>query len=281
MPSIIPVRRVLLRAPAVVVSGGGYAAETQAWADEVALAGGTVSPTRMGYVDTFIVALKAAGLWATLDRYWLLAGEDTQSASIDMKNLEALTIVNAPTFNANVGYTTTPGHYLQTNFNPDGVTSEYEQDTATVGIFNNVATTANAFLVGVSNGAFDQITQINPAAYGVGPYSGSWKLNTSSDAVTGNTLASTRGALLITRKASNNVAPIYFNGAFLDTLTSTTTGLPGFGFPIGAITQGGGAVAWGAGQFSDFVAGSGWDSTQVAAFYAAQAALLTSIGVLP
>jgi hypothetical protein len=60
---------------------------TTAWVAQVVTNGGSVGATRKGVVDTFIKCLKTNSLFTTLDRYWLLAGENTQSGLTDMVGL--------------------------------------------------------------------------------------------------------------------------------------------------------------------------------------------------
>jgi hypothetical protein len=62
---------------------------------------------------------------------------------------------------------------------------------------------------------------------------------------------------------------MYYNGSSFDTMTSTTTGLPGVNFYLGAFNQGGSPAAYGSAQMCDFVAAGGWSGAQVSSFYAA------------
>lgn len=270
------VKQLLLRQMPAVVSGNDPA--TTAWVAAVVSAGGTVSGGRTTVVNTFITCLKTASLWTTLDRYWLLAGENAGSAQVDMVNLQSLTVVNAPTFTANQGYTGASTKYLDSNYNPNGSTN-YTQNSATAGVFINTSSAASGYAFGAANGAFNQITTWNPSAFGAAlPET---RLNTSGSSATGTSTASTRGAALISRNGSSTSAPVYYNGSSFDTMTSTTTGLPGSNFYIGAVSQGGSPAAYSTFQVSDFVAASGWSSGQVSSFYSCQSALLTSVGVLP
>jgi hypothetical protein len=50
------------------------------WIAAVVTAGGTVSTPRGIVVNTFILGLMTDGIWSKLDRLWLLAAENSQSA---------------------------------------------------------------------------------------------------------------------------------------------------------------------------------------------------------
>lgn len=98
--------------------GGGvtYDAAVVAWAAAVVTAGGTVSTTQKGYVNTLVGSLKSGGVWTLLDRCFLFAAENSQQATIDIVNLGTATNHGA-TFTANQGWagngTTT---YLDSGF---------------------------------------------------------------------------------------------------------------------------------------------------------------------
>ena len=76
------------------LSGPAFDAATTAWVNAVVTAGGTVSTSQKGYVDTLIKALKTASVWTSLSRLWLLASENTYQAGIDIVGLNTYTNVN-------------------------------------------------------------------------------------------------------------------------------------------------------------------------------------------
>jgi hypothetical protein len=79
-------------------------AATTAWVSAVVAASGSVSAGRQTIVDALIVGLKSDGVWSKLDRLWLFAAENTQSALIDLVGLVSATPVSSPTFTPDQGY---------------------------------------------------------------------------------------------------------------------------------------------------------------------------------
>lgn len=99
--------------------GASYDADAQAWFDAVVTAGGAVSDTRKGHINTFILAEKSAGTWALTDDYWMLAAESATQALVSLKQLRTATAVNAPTFTVDEGYTgDATTSYIDTGFDP-------------------------------------------------------------------------------------------------------------------------------------------------------------------
>jgi hypothetical protein len=95
----------------------------QAWANQVVTNGGTVSAPRLALVSTMIAGLKADGVWSLLDRLFVLAAENTQSALTDWKALELATNTNSTTFTTDRGYTASGA--------ASALTSTYNFSTAT------------------------------------------------------------------------------------------------------------------------------------------------------
>lgn len=57
-------------------------------------------------IDTFIGALKAAGVWSKIDVMWVFAAHDEQAARINWKSPGNFTcaVINSPVFTPNIGY---------------------------------------------------------------------------------------------------------------------------------------------------------------------------------
>lgn len=91
--------------PGLALSSKPLDPATLAWAAAVVAAGGTVSTARKILVSNMIVGLQTDGLWALIDRLWILAAENTQSALTDMKALVLAVAHGSPAFAANLGYT--------------------------------------------------------------------------------------------------------------------------------------------------------------------------------
>src|SRR5262249_57621708 len=93
--------------------------DTLAWQSAVQGAGGAVGYAQLGFVDRLIFDLKAANVWAGLDRLWLFAAENSQQALIDLVARAGATAVNSPTFTATRGWQGNgTSSYLHSHFNP-------------------------------------------------------------------------------------------------------------------------------------------------------------------
>src|SRR5215204_6883067 len=128
-------------------------AETTAWAAAVVTAGGTVSAPRKTLINTMIAGLKTDGVWALLDRLWVLAAENSQSALIDLKGLDTgVPSVGSgavmPVFVADRGYTFNAQNHIDTTWVPstDGV--NFTQDSACMFIYDRTSGANAAFVFG-------------------------------------------------------------------------------------------------------------------------------------
>jgi hypothetical protein len=113
--------------PVAVLAGtppsGTYDAATTAWINAVVAAGGTVSAGRKAVVDTLITGLKTDGIWAKLDRLWIFAAENSQSALVDLVAQKPANPITSPPFTVDRGYTCNGTAGVGSGFNPstDGV----------------------------------------------------------------------------------------------------------------------------------------------------------------
>lgn len=257
---------------------------TTAWVNAVVTAGGTVSGPRTTIVNTFIVCLKTNSLFTTMDRYWLLAGENVASATVDMIADASNSPVGGVTFTANLGY----GPAVNTGTYVDTVATSYtnfSQNSATFGgqIQTTTATTAaNYFAYGAANGAFTQVSSFKPET-GTGGATGftEFRINSSGNDGTGS--VSTPVGSWANSRTALAVTGLYYNGSISapgGAGTTTSTGLPGVSFFILGGNQGGSDVAIDTFDvISSFFIAGGWNGTQVAAFEGCQNAMMTSIGI--
>lgn len=96
-----------------------YAHPFDRWKAAVVAAGGSVSGGRETLLRAFIDGCLEDGVWHLIERLWILAAENTQSALIDLVALTAATPTNSPTFTTDRGYAGNGiNSYLDTNFNP-------------------------------------------------------------------------------------------------------------------------------------------------------------------
>lgn len=105
---------------------------------------------RRGLIDDCIGELKAEGLWAKLDAFYMMAAHDAQAARCNWRqDAFNLTPVNGPTFEADLGYTGVPAAqaYLDTGFNDLTGSALWSQDDMCAGAYVNLAPpSANSFL---------------------------------------------------------------------------------------------------------------------------------------
>ncbi len=132
-------RLVMLR------KGSSYDPSAQAWFNAVVAAGGTVSDTQKGFVNTLITSLKTHSLWTIQDRIWLHASENAQQATIDIVNLGVATLVNAPTFTASQGYAGNgTSSYLDSSYSPTVNGVNFTRNDASVSSYCRTSRTSGA-----------------------------------------------------------------------------------------------------------------------------------------
>lgn len=260
-------------------SGGGLDPATSAWITAVNTNGGSVSSPRQTIVNTFILCLKSASLYTTLDRYYLLAGENTGSELTDMSANHALAINNGGfTFTANVGAgPSNTASYLDTN---SATLTNCVATSCTYGGQDQTATvisTANYAIYGAANGAFTQVSYFKPGA--ANP-ANEVEINASSN--NGFASTSAKYSWIVTR-TNGTTGALYANASTSapgGAINTTDTGVPGVTFFVGGINQGGSLVAPNTTDVvSSFFIASGWTSTQASAFESCQNAMMTSIGI--
>jgi hypothetical protein len=210
---------VLLGDNAAAGGGGSFDAATTAWASAVVTAGGTVSGTQKGFVDTLIKGLKTDSVFTKLDRMFLLAAENTQQAFIDIVNLGTATD-HSTTFTANAGLHGGSGNYLDSGFAPSGGTN-FLLNSASFGIYNLTNRTADAGShtdMGVLDSTNSSYIQINAFGNSI--------VGALNDGATIGTSASqARGFWIISRTTSLQV-DCYLNGNTTP-INSTSSGAAG------------------------------------------------------
>ncbi len=275
MPIVIGTQGLKLRRRPAVVAGPSYDAETVAWAGAVVTAGGTVSDTQKGYVDTLIKALKAHSIWTIQDRIWLHASESTQQAAIDIVNLGVATPHGSPTFTASQGYTgDTTAAYIDTGFSSgsnyaqsSGSVSSYVRssrsggDWASVGAFDSAGSTMQTLIV--------PRDPFNLIVYDVNSTAG-WN-NASNSASQGFWTASRVGSDVSVYKNSSSTATATDN-------TSPNIATPSINFYILARNNAGTADRISGDQIAITTIGAGMSGAQSAQFQTDLNAYMTSLG---
>lgn len=244
---------------------------TQRWVNAVVAAGGTVSGGRQTLVDTMITGLQTDGLWSKLDRLWLLAAENTQSAQIDMVALDQVSVNNAPTFTTDRGYAGNGTNaYLKTGYKPN-LGPKFSLNSAMMSVYQNVANSAlTSFACGNATGG-------NPNDYlavkdNNGKISGS--INDFAGGGFAITTASALGLFTVSRTGASAVG-IYRNGSSLGT-TAVSSSAVDSGFMELLGSQAFGAYTDGRIAMASF--GGGFNSTDASNFNSRITTYLTAIG---
>lgn len=108
---------------------GGLDPDALAWSRTV-----TVTTTRRALVSQTIRSLKGIGVWPLLDRFWMLAGENSLQGRTCWVSRATVSPTNSPTFTANRGYTGDGvSAYVDTNFNATAAGTKYGQNDASYG----------------------------------------------------------------------------------------------------------------------------------------------------
>lgn len=175
--------------------------------------------TRKGHINTLIVALKAAGVWAKLDLFYMLAAHSAAPARINWKSPGTydLSVQGTPVFTTDRGYHGTGGYYdyLDTGWTAaDGV--QFQQNDAHFAAWNRTDRAADAtILFGNANGSGDQV-RLYPF-YGTDQCYA--RVNDGGADVAN--AGGSDGFFLASRTASNSRS-IYRNGSLLGTLSDAS-----------------------------------------------------------
>lgn len=177
-----------------VVAGSSLDIATTAWVNAVTAAGGSVSETQQGYVDTLIKGLKADSLFTLMDGIFLFTGEsDAKQAQIDITNLRVATPHGVLTLAAG-GYTSNGSSgYLSTTFNPTTAGGNFTQNSAHLSCYKTAPLPTGVYLGAYDGSVFAEIAgatlgYINnsaAAADGDGGQAGLWTASrTASNLIT-------------------------------------------------------------------------------------------------
>ncbi|MER8602802.1 hypothetical protein NKH48_03270 [Mesorhizobium sp. M1233] len=267
-----PFRRLLIASP--LVRHRNFSAEAQAL-----FARFTTPPTsaRKTAINNLIVSLKAAGVWAKLDAFYVLAAADAQAARLNWKPAPAfnLSVVGSPTFTADRGYAgngTTA--YLDTGFDPAVAAGNYSQNSAHLAVWNNTSRVQNSTVaLGVRNNAQTEFAALLP-------FTGTTTLARLNSAVGGTPAnnASSLGHFIANRSASNAVQ-IYKDGAAIGSNASASVSLLGGSIFIGGENRVGvGLLSGSTDQFGSDSIGGSLSAGEVAAYRAALLTYMQSVG---
>lgn len=258
--------RVAMMGSAGVVPSGTL------WKAAVVAAGGSVSAARLTLIQNVYTGI--AGL--PIDALWLTAGENAQSATIDLISQIVATPVSGPTFTTDRGYTTSATAYLNlgthggANYTQNGAMFGNAQRTDTgaatfnsMGSINtNTAALCEMYLHYTDGGIYSGVNAVNAVSFGTGQ-------------------SSTIGIHLLSRTDANTTT-LYKNAVQVFLWAAiASNGLPNQNFCLGGSFDSSGTFSSGAAvtqQFSFAVIGGAMNATQVTTLNTTIQTYLTAVG---
>lgn len=229
--------------------------------------------TRKGHINTAIVALKAAGIWALLDECWFMAAHDSQAGLLGWKRNKDLVAVNAPTFTADRGYAgngTTS--YLNTQFIPSTHGVNYIRNDASAGVYSRTDSAVNVCDFGGdknSSNAFDFRVRYDAS-------NGEVRVNSTTGPV-GFSNANSLG-LFVGRRTASNAIQAYKNGSSVATSTTASTVVLDIAFYIGGMNRAGVLTIPSSRQYAFAFVGASMSAGQQLDLFTAVEAYMDAIG---
>lgn len=245
---------------------------TTAWINAVVGAGGTVSMARRTVVNTLIAGLKTDGVFGSLDRLWIFAAENTQSATIDMKSLQTASPQNSPTFTVDRGYAGDGiSSYIDTGFNTNSSGVNYSVNSATFFAYDrNGLGIIDPGLIGVTDTGNVTSTMMGK--------DGQTAADINDNSLQ-NVLTGTAGLIAVNRSGAS-ANQVYQNGSSIASGSDPSRGLPNVGnmFICAANNNGGGAGFFFTDQFAAVGLGGSLSSTGHSSLYTRIQSYMTSVG---
>jgi len=169
-----------------------------------------------------------------LDRLWLLAAENTQSALVDLVADVTATVNGSPAFLANHGYTGVDGSatvFINTGFNPTTAPSpKFTQNAAHISAWGgtNVQDIAGGVLIGLLHGDGTDETDIYP--WHVSSGNAFFRINDA--AASGGSFSGTSLGHWVANRSSSAASQGYHNGALFSSPNATSGALENGSFYI-------------------------------------------------
>lgn len=139
-------------------STSAYDADVILWWQAVIANGGSVSATRLGIVNTFVVSEKNAGLWSLTDDYWGFWAENSVQALTSLKQRRLATAVNSPTFTADRDYATNgTTSYINLNFVPSTHALSMSTNSVHAEIYERANVAGNTVAMGATSNSYRSI----------------------------------------------------------------------------------------------------------------------------
>jgi hypothetical protein len=257
-------------------AAAGLDSATTAWVAAVVAADGTVSGARQTLVNNLIVGLKADGVWAKLDRLWIFAAENHESALIDLFALAQALPSSGITFTVDRGYTGngTTG-IIRTLFNAATMGVKYTRDAAHMAAWDNVdRADAPTVITGVGDD-FGVFTDLMPLS------SNSIIAHVNGGGGGSPTNVGTSQGFSIGQRNSNSQTEYFHNGVSKGT-TELAAAYPVISVPFYVCARND-HVGDGSGFMTDQVSmvsyGGNFTSTEALAYYNRLRTYMTAVGV--
>jgi hypothetical protein len=225
---------------------------------------------RKGLNNTYIVGLKAAGIWSKLDLLYVLAAHDEQAARlnwVDPASFEATNVGAGPTFVADRGITGNGSSTAwSTGYTPATHTDQFTQDSASMWVWclTNVAENAADFGAAVTHNSFVRTRSAGDAI--------SYTVN---GATTSTVASATSIGMTGISRADGTNQQAWKNGAASGAAAAgASTGLPAAAFRIG----GRGNDLWSTKQIAMAAAGAALSAGEAEDFYELTLAYLQGVG---
>jgi hypothetical protein len=255
------------------VSGGGGVALDADAATLIAAMSSPPDSTRQTLINTTILSLKSAGIWALLDECWFMAAHDSQAARLGWKRYKDLSAVNGPTFATDRGYTGDgASSYLNTGFVPstDGV--KYAQDSASLGVYSRTDAQGTTTDIGARHTSNTRQARL--------------QIRNSSNLITplvnedlNFTLANTSSAgLFAARRSGASASAVFRNGVSLGTGSATSVARPAFALSVGALNTAGTLSGYSTRQLAFAFVGASLSDQQMTDLFTTVEAYMDAIG---
>jgi hypothetical protein len=174
----------------------------------------TTPPTedRKALIDTYIGALKTAGVWALMDTLYVLAAQDATDALLNwVQNTNTAAGVNSPAFVVNKGYTGSPYSAYVTTNRPGNASGHYTTNSASFGVWEltNISTGSGVF-AGGGVASLNGRSASNQVSFSVNDYTGTTYASTNSQ------------GFWVGNRSASAARQFYLNGASIgsDTVSS-------------------------------------------------------------
>lgn len=263
-----------------VQTGGGLDADVVAYVAAVVAAGGSVSAARQLLLDTYVLGLKADGVWALLDVVQLFAAENATSALVDLKRRTTATLGGtAPVFTQDRQYAFDgTDDLVNLGYNPTSHAVAMTGSSMMISTYERTNVGVNA---GYSAGGVDNSTtqglRINPRT-ATSIMAGN--ANSANGVTTGGTITTSIGLSAIQRTAAP-VFDFWKNGVQVEAFVPGTSGtvLPNETFLAGChMGNGGTPTNFSARSISAVFAGAALTAAQHLALFTRTEAYLDAIG---